>query len=565
MPGHPPAQDLPRFTPEGGRSRPGAPVRRVALAAGLLLLAAACGGGGSGSGRETLKVVVSVDGVQRDTLTPASGEARYGLRTGGALALASNLPVVWTHSDGTPAVAPSPDSTPTAWSGTFTLPGAEAGLLLLTGTAQDGSGQQVHVTVGVYPPGTGAYHTGQYPDLFVDLLGQAPQDVQAKVDAAWNQLFHGDDTQRVYQAVGDDMAYIYSESASSAVPPVVTVDVRSEGMSYGMMIAVQLDHQAEFDRLWTWARTYMLHQEGPLRGYFAWLMNTDGTAVDANPAPDGEEWFATALLLAANRWGSGGAIDYRAEAQKILDTMLHKHEQPDRGGITDTFVADNHLVVFQQLGEGATFTDPSYHLPHFYELWARWADKDNQFWCAAAAASRAYLARAVNETTGLAPDYAQFDGTPFNPSWSTGGSHVDFRADAYRVAAHIGVDHLWFDNDPWEVTQSDRLLAFFRAQAADYGQTDVSPPCGSYALDGTCLSNPRNPPYVALAAMNAVAALAASDPARGDFVQVLWDAPIPSGNRRYYGALLYMLGLLETSGNFQIHHPATAPAFDCIP
>lgn len=309
----------------------------------------------------------------------------------------------------------------------------------------------------------------------------------------------------------------------------------------------------------------MLHQDGPLQGYFAWLMNTDGTARDANPAPDGEEWFATALLLAANRWGSSGAVDYQAEAQKILDTMLHKHEQPDRAGITDTFDADNHLVVFQQLGDGDGFTDPSYHLPHFYELWARWADRDNQEWCDAAAASRAYLALAVNETTGLAPDYALFDGTPFNPSWSTGGSHADFRADAYRVAANVGVDHLWFDLDPWEVSQSDRLLDFFRAQAADYGQSDVGPPCGSYALDGTCLSSPRSPPYVALAAMNAVAALAATDPARGDFVQVLWDAPIPSGSWRYYGAMLYMLGLLEVSGGFQIHHPAAAPAFDCFP
>ncbi len=462
-------------------------------------------------------------------------------------------------------MTPSPDVTPTAWSATFTLPGGDAGSVVLTGTAQDGSGQQLEVTVGVYPPGTGAYDTGQYPDLFVDLLAQTPEAVQAKVDAAWNQLFYGDDTQRIYQAVGDDMAYIYNYSASNAVPPVVTVDVRSEGMSYGMMIAVQLDHQAEFDRLWKWARTYMLHPDGPLQGYFAWLMNTDGTAVDQNPAPDGEEWFATALLMAAHRWGSGGAFDYRADAQSILDTMLHKHEQPDRQGITDTFNAGNHLVIFQQLGDGAGFTDPSYHLPHFYELWARWADQDNQFWCDAAAASRAYLALAANATTGLSPDYAQFDGTPFNPSWNTGGSHVDFRADAYRVAANLGVDHLWFDEDPWEVTESDRLLGFFRAQAAAYSQTDVSPPCGSYALGGTCLSNPRNPPYVALAAMNAVAALAATDPARGDFVQVLWDAPIPSGNHRYYGAMLYMLGLLEVSGNFQIHQPAAAPAFDCFP
>ncbi len=95
MPAHRPVPDDRRLTHRDARSRP-APWRgRAALAAGLLL-AAACGGGGGGSGKETLRVVVSVNGVARDTLTPASAAARYGLRTGGALALASNLPVAWT-------------------------------------------------------------------------------------------------------------------------------------------------------------------------------------------------------------------------------------------------------------------------------------------------------------------------------------------------------------------------------------------------------------------------------------------------------------------------------------
>ena len=34
-------------------------------------------------------------------------------------------------------------------------------------------------------------------------------------------------------------------------------DVRSEGMSYGMMIAVQMNLQPQFDRLWKFAKTYM--------------------------------------------------------------------------------------------------------------------------------------------------------------------------------------------------------------------------------------------------------------------------------------------------------------------
>ena len=54
-------------------------------------------------------------------------------------------------------------------------------------------------------------------------------------------------------------------------------DVRTEGMSYGMMVCVQMDKKAEFDRLWKWVRTYMYIPAGPCRNYFAWSCSTDGT------------------------------------------------------------------------------------------------------------------------------------------------------------------------------------------------------------------------------------------------------------------------------------------------
>ena len=78
-----------------------------------------------------------------------------------------------------------------------------------------------------------------------------------------------------------------------------TDDVRSEGMSYAMMISVQLDKQTEFNRLWKFSKTHMQHAEGDRLGYFAWRVRTDGTHMDGNPAPDGVEYFALALLLSA--------------------------------------------------------------------------------------------------------------------------------------------------------------------------------------------------------------------------------------------------------------------------
>src|SRR5690606_34775980 len=104
-------------------------------------------------------------------------------------------------------------------------------------------------------------------------------------------------------------------------------DVRSEGMSYGMMIAVQVDRKDDFDALWNWAKSHMYHASPrhPGHGYFSWQMRPDGTAIDENPAPDAEEYFATALLFASHRWGNGkGIYDYRKEAFAILDAMKNR-------------------------------------------------------------------------------------------------------------------------------------------------------------------------------------------------------------------------------------------------
>ena len=368
-----------------------------------------------------------------------------------------------------------------------------------------------------------------YRDLFQEYLGRSAADVQARLQVAWRQLFYGaDDSQRVYYPVGPDMAYIED---------IGNGDVRTEGMSYGMMIAVQMDKKAEFDRLWKWAKTYMYQADGPYQGYFAWHCSPDGKHLAANPASDGEEWFVTALFFASGRWGDGeGIYNYRQEAQAILGTMRSK--SAENGLAADMFDPISEQVVFVPSGRYATFTDPSYHLPAYYELWARWADKDNLFWAAAADASRLFFRRAADPHTGLMADYAGFDGVPYGSD-----EHKDFRYDAWRTLSNVAVDYAWFGADPWQVMQSDRVLAFLASQGMD-SYAD------QYSLSGEPLSGNHSTGLVAMAAVAAMAA----DPAIGKpFVQALWDAPIPSGQWRYYDGMLYMLGLLHVSGSFRIY------------
>ena len=155
----------------------------------------------------------------------------------------------------------------------------------------------------------GAFVTGQYRNVFVE-MGYQPAAVEAKLKEVFNDVFHGPN--KVYFEVGDSMGY---------VSDIKNHDARTEGMSYGLMVAVQFGEKDIFDRLWRWSKKYMQHQSGTREGYFAWSCKTDGTHNAEGAASDGELYFITALIFASNRWGDDTGINYKAEAQHILNCM----------------------------------------------------------------------------------------------------------------------------------------------------------------------------------------------------------------------------------------------------
>ena len=409
-------------------------------------------------------------------------------------------------------------------------------------------------------PAAGAFATGQYRNLFKEYLGRSDAEIAAKIGAAWQQLFAGDPaTQRLYYPVPGDMAYI---------PDVGNRDVRTEGLSYGMMICVQLDHQPEFNALWKFARTHMYRDRGPLRGYFTWhtadngsMTRDDGSEVKGGgPAPDGEEWFVMALFFASHRWGDGaGIFNYGAEAQALLRTMLHKHEEPGREDITDMFDRETKQIVFTPHPPGDKFTDASYHLPAFYELWARWAaaPEDRVFLAEVAKTSREFFKKSAHPQTGLMPNYSGFDARPVGRRWAAD----EFREDAWRTLSNPALDWSWWAADPWEQEQSNRVLSFFAWQPPDDWPDHIR-------TDGTPLRSGEK--SAGLYAMAAAAGLAADPAVAQPFVQRLWNMRIPDDvgrnhdgvrkegelrSRRYYDGLLTMLALLEVSGNFRIYAP----------
>ena len=92
-----------------------------------------------------------------------------------------------------------------------------------------------------------AFYTNNYPNIFKE-AGYSQADIDAKVNKAYSDLFEG--SNKIYFEVGDSMAY---------VSDIKNHDARTEGLSYGMMIAVELNKKDVFDRIWRWSKKYLQH------------------------------------------------------------------------------------------------------------------------------------------------------------------------------------------------------------------------------------------------------------------------------------------------------------------
>ena len=330
----------------------------------------------------------------------------------------------------------------------------------------------------------------------------------AQVEERLSQListFFYDEKERLYFPVGDDMAYIEDTGNN---------DARTEGMSYGMMLCVQLDMKEEFDRIWKWAKTYMYMEEGENEGYFAWSCQTDGTKNSYGPAPDGEEYFAMALFFASHRWGDGeGIFAYEKEAKELLRACIHKGENGRPG--EPMWNRENKQILFVP---GSPFTDPSYHLPHFYELFAKWAyEEDRPFWAEAAKVSREFMKKSSHPKTGMSPEYAEFDGSPVTKVFEWGrhdGTVLD------QEALHpVGL----------LATTAEGSLAVLKKPL----DLDLQQLAGNFLEDRSiCESDEER-----LALW---------------WIKTFWETPLRTGKRRYYDNCLYMFAFLALAGKYRI-------------
>jgi len=375
---------------------------------------------------------------------------------------------------------------------------------------------------------SGAYYTGDYTSPFKKYLGKTDEEIQEKLDQLWNHYFKGDNNSKVY----------YDQGSEAYILDVNNNDVRSEGMSYGMMIAVQTGHKQEFDKLWNWAKNHMWHKSGGWDGYFAWKRGSNGWGGDDNCAPDGEMYFMMSLLFAANRWNDS---QYMNDAQYILKKMWDN-------GQHSLFNPYYNIITFQPQGNENNFSDPSYDLPAFEDLFSRWSTSNQNRWSAAATATRDHLYKSSNPYSGLFSDYNNFDGTPHSVSYNSNATKYMY--DAMRCAMNFGMDYYLFGADAQRQTEmAKRIINHFEKDGYRHAR---------FNWDGSGGSEDYT---IGEMGANAVACYALMNESGYDDIikknlKMAWDANLMTGQYRYYDGLVHYLSMLHLLGSFRIWKPA---------
>lgn len=170
-----------------------------------------------------------------------------------------------------------------------------------------------------------------------------PSRTQAELDAAVTSFYAKWKARYVMTVTGSNPLQMYTHfnpEAADWVEPVNTV-CRSEAQGYGMLtVALMAGHDREAKKIFdAMFRFVDAHPSNINPDLMAWqqveladgriVSSEDGESeAGSDSATDGDLDIAYALLLADAQWGSAGAINYRAEALKILHATLESVVNP---------------------------------------------------------------------------------------------------------------------------------------------------------------------------------------------------------------------------------------------
>ncbi len=213
-------------------------------------------------------------------------------------------------------------------------------------------------------------------------------------------------------------------TTSSAVVLKDGSSVVSEGIGYGMLLAVANNDQPLFDKLW---KFYTDHLDP--RGLMNWAMNACDPPGNnnANSATDGDLDAAMALVQADAAWGG-----YMTAAKTLIGN-IKQYETDSCNGMNVLRPGDKFGGCSDPNNMGKV--NPSYFAPAYYRVFATIDTANGAFWLELATDSYTLLAQYQAAMGGLVPEWGFVNGT-------TDGSSYGY--NACRTPWRIAVDYFWF-------------------------------------------------------------------------------------------------------------------------
>jgi endo-1,4-beta-D-glucanase Y len=406
-----------------------------------------------------------------------------------------------------------------------TLPSATAPATTIPAST-DGSPKRPFPQHTAYAPGT--IKPNQHTQ---DELDAAVQ----KAYRAWKQAYlkSGCGAGRFYVDPGQDVGGSGSKRSISI----------SEGHGYGMVITALMagadpDAKGIFDGMYAFFRD---HPSSGSRDLMAWKQLEGCQNVDprgTSSAADGDMDIAYALLLADGQWGSGGSINYRQEAIKVIGALKDKAVN-----------LRTHTIL---LGDWVSAGDTQHYygtrssdfmLEHLRAYaaatgdaeWTRVADRGYELIDA--------MQRQYSAATGLLPDFIQqLDAKPqpARPRFLESDTDGQYAYNACRTPWRIATDYL-LAGDSRALKALQPINTWLRAATGG----DPLRIYGGYKLDGTPTVNYYEP---AFAAPFGVGAMVGAENQK--WLNAVWDQLASSPSNRYYGDTLRMQALIVMSGNW---------------
>ncbi len=362
------------------------------------------------------------------------------------------------------------------------------------------------------------------PSIIEEHTDASLEDVNEKIQAAYQQLFFGEPTKEaIYRDQGDGTAYIED---------IFNGDVRTDSIGYGMLVTVQLGEQEPFDKIWSWAKKYMLVDSGPARGQLDWNCSTQGDDCIHTAATDSSSLIVTALFLAATKFQEQDTHDYNADALSLLDAMSHIEERNGGvvGGVGNCF--DGIAQLPRRTSTSFDKNVPvNYLMPAFYDFWAERQPNRAEYWRGIANRSREILEEVPEAKTGLIPETVTFEGERVLGF----DNYINITS---RTLLNVTLDQTWHQPGGWIATNNERLLDFFLS----IGIEDYVAEYYSNGLPYNGFNTLAHRSLVALAAGTS------RKPEHDAFLEDLLVQEIPTGQFRYYDGLLYLLALIVLSG-----------------